>query len=67
MAVGALDHKGEVVLDQAPADLHWVFGEGAYCGIEGFMGEEVVDAGCGGAEKGWIALREIGDSIGVKG
>lgn len=62
LAVGLLEHDGEVVLDEAAGHGHGVFGQGAGGDVEGFGGEEVVDARRGGAEEGGVALGEVGAS-----
>lgn len=64
LGVRAFEHDGEVVLDEARAGGHGVFGEGAVRDVEGFVGGEVVDSGWGGAEEGGVALGEVGAAAG---
>lgn len=45
LAVGTLEHDGEIVLDEARRGRHGIFEEGSLFDVEGFVGGEVVDAG----------------------
>ncbi len=59
MAVGAFEHDGEVVLDEARACGHGIFGEGTLGYVEGFARGEVVDSDGSGGEEGWVALGQV--------
>lgn len=62
MAVGALEHDGEIVLDHSACGGHGVFAEGRGEG-EGFVGKEVGHSVWGGAVEGGVALGEIGAAV----
>lgn len=59
LAVGALEHDGQIVLHQASAGGHWVLGEGALYYVEGFARGEVVNSGGSGGIEGGIALGKV--------
>lgn len=58
LPVLALEHDGDVVLDQPPDDFHRIGRERQGQG-EGFMREEIIDSGWRLAEEGWVALGEV--------
>ena len=59
LSVCPLEHDGEVVLDEAAAGRHGVFGEGPCGDVEGFVGVEVGYAEGGFAVEGWVAGGEV--------
>ena len=64
VAVGALEHDGEVVLDQARGELHGAFGDAVDgevrgAGVEDFACEEVGEADGRAVEHGWVGLGEV--------
>lgn len=60
LPVGAFEHDGEVVLDEARGELHRVFGEGPREDVEGLARGEVVHAHGRLLEERGVALREVG-------
>ena len=59
LAVGLLEHQGQVVLYEACAGRDGVFGKGVRSDVEGLAGEEVVDASTRAAEEAGIALGQV--------
>ena len=58
LAVGALEHDGQIILDETAAGGHRVFGERWLDG-EGLVCKEVGYGGLGASIEAWVALREI--------